>query len=308
MPEEAAATASAPAEEPPAEEKEAAESDILRWPDEEPPPPELWDLIERKHEWEEEERGYIFEERLAGAERHKALGNEHFRQKEWELALRRYKRALHSCHMDEMQMADLLDSHKEQVHGIQVPCKLNLAACTVAICESELQAEQQAEHADRASGEKAAGASTAPAQSNWRLPDGSLDLAVRAVNEVLGIKGREPDPKAHFRKGQLLMLQGDLPGAKEEMRMARKFGATSAALRDSMLKLKALEVAERARERALYGGKLQPVSHHKLQEEGAARHAKLRRWLCFLLLPVVVAVAAASIGFGDRLRLTAPGF
>ena len=43
-------------------------------------------------------------------------GNEHFRLGEWAVALRRYKRAIYFCAFDEMQMADLMDHHKEQVH------------------------------------------------------------------------------------------------------------------------------------------------------------------------------------------------
>jgi len=70
-------------------------------------------------EWETDEKGYIFEERLATGTTHKDLGNEHFKKGEWELALRRYERALHHCTFDPMQMYDLMDKHKADAYAVQ---------------------------------------------------------------------------------------------------------------------------------------------------------------------------------------------
>ena len=116
---------------PAAEAAEAAstarvDDDIIRWPDEPPPPPEMW-AIPPVHDWETEDRGFVFESRLEDGEGHKAKGNEHFRAEEWELALRRFKRAIYCSHFDELQMYDLNDHHKEAAYDIQVaPCKLSL--------------------------------------------------------------------------------------------------------------------------------------------------------------------------------------
>jgi hypothetical protein len=47
---------------------------------------------------------YIFEERLERALQMKGIGNQHFQAGEWELALRRYRRAIYYSHIDEMQV------------------------------------------------------------------------------------------------------------------------------------------------------------------------------------------------------------
>lgn len=71
-------------------------------------------------DWETDERGYIFEERLEVGTRHKDFGNEHFKRGEWDLALRRYERALYHCTFDPMQMFDLMDKHKAAAYAVQV--------------------------------------------------------------------------------------------------------------------------------------------------------------------------------------------
>ena len=79
------------------------------------------------------------------------------------------------------------------------------------------------------------------------LPDGSVNHAVDAINEVLKCKPKEP--KVHFRRGQVLMLQQDLPGARHALNECRKLGGNPSGLREALIKLKGLEQAERARER-----------------------------------------------------------
>lgn len=233
--------------------------DIIRWPDEPPPPPDMW-AIEPRYDWEREERGYIFEERLESAAKHKEEGNKHFRAEEWELALRRYKRAIYCCHFDEMQMYDLMDQHKETAHDIQVPCKLNLTACIVRMHE----------------------------EGHAALPEGSLGHAEEAIEHVL--KARPKEPKAFFRKGQLLMLQGDLAGARAALDEAAKLGGGSR-VRDAYVRLSKLAKEERQRQRELYGGKIQPSSVHKVLEERESRRLGrrelARRALRYLTLPLV---------------------
>ena len=58
-------------DEEPEEPKPVPYDDLIKFPDEEPPPPELWENIEIKYKWERKKRGYIFEERLAKADKHK---------------------------------------------------------------------------------------------------------------------------------------------------------------------------------------------------------------------------------------------
>ena len=238
--------------------------DIIRWPDEPPPPPEMWD-IEPRFDWEREARGYIFEDRLATAAKHKEQGNVHFREGDWELALRRYKRAIYFCHFDEMQMHDLSDHHRETAHDIQVPCKLNLTACIVKMHEANVDS----------------------------MPEGSLDHAVLAIEEVL--KARPKEPKGFFRKGQVLMIQGDLSGARAALDEAAKLGGGSR-VREAYTRLKELEKEERERQRALYAGRLQPMSVHKLAEERisqrSARSDLAWRSFRFLTLPLAAPLQA----------------
>ena len=267
--EPSAPEASDPAVKPP------LDPDIIRWPDEPPPPPEMWQITP-VHDWERDERGYIFESRLEEAEVHKTEGNAHFKASEWELALRRYKRAIYHCVFDEMQMYDLLDHHKEQAHGIQVPCKLNLVACIVRMYED----------------------------GNPALPDGSLDHALLAIDEVL--KARPKEAKAFFRRAQVLMLQQDLAGARTALDEAKRLSASGgtaaggggggANLRDAYAKLKALEQKEKERQRVLFGGKLQTVSVHQMQEESEAlalaRRAALWKYVRIIGFPVVLPLEA----------------
>ena len=234
--------------------------DLIKWPDEEPPPPEVWE-VEAKYDWEKEERGYIFESRLEGAEEHKMRGNELFKAGEWEVALRRYKRAIYFCHFDQLQMHDLMEHHKEQVHQIQMTSKLNLVACIVRM--SELESSD--------------------------LPDGSLDHAAAAIAEVLESKPSEP--KVHFRRGQVLMLQQELPGARAALDECRRLGGDGSALREAVRKLRELERSARERERQLYGGKIQGASVHQAEEavvaQRAARRDTLVRALYVLGFPLV---------------------
>ena len=230
-------------------------NDLIQWPDEPPPPKEVWE-VEPLYEWEKDDRGYIFEGRLEGAEAHKAAGNTHYKAGEWDMALRRYRRSIYFCAFDPMQMHDLMDHHKEQVAQIQMHCKLNLVACIVKM-------------------------STLDDGSEKLLPEGSLDHAVVAINEVLEVK--KDQPKVHFRKGQVLMLQQDLAGARESLTECRKLGGDGKELRAAMKRLKELEKAERVRERSLYGGKIQAANLHQPQEAEAAKQLARRQSILTVL-------------------------
>jgi len=196
--------------------------------------------VEPLYEWEKEERGYIFETRLEKATEMKEAGNVHFKASEWDLALRRYRRALYHGHIDEMQMFDLGDKHKADVHAVLVPCKLNLAFCIIRMTEL---------------GEA--------------LDAGALDQAEDGVNEVLKL---QPDnAKAHYRKGQIKLLQTDLPKAKESLDAAEKLAGGGGGVREAKQKLRELMKQERQREREMYTGKLQTSSLHQAQEAVLAR-------------------------------------
>jgi len=232
--------AAAPDAAPPAPEAPKPDNDIIQWPDEGPAKKELWEIAPQ-HEWEKEERGYIFEERLEKATQMKDVGNEHFRAGEWDLALRRYKRALYHGHIDEMQMFDLGEKHKADVHAVEVPCKLNLAFCISRMHEL---------------GEP--------------LDAGSLDQAEEAINEV--IKIQPANGKAFFRRGQVALLQLDLPKAREALDTAQKLAGSGGGVREAKARLKELERDERKRDRAMFSGTLQKKSLHQEQE---ARQQKM---------------------------------
>lgn len=239
--------------------------DLIKFPDEEPPPPEVWE-VEPKFEWEKDIRSYIYEERLDKAEVHKNEGNSHYALAEggddsqWCLALRRYRRAIYHCHFDEMQMHDFIDKHRDQAIAIQMNCKLNLAVCVVKMYELKTD------------------------NPEYALPEGDLNHAVNAINEVL--EKRPKEAKAHFRKGQVLMLQGDLPGARNSLTEAKKLGGHAGDMGKAMAALKQLEKEERERARALYGGKIQKVALHPV-EEAARAQALARRELILRVMTIV---------------------
>ena len=275
--------------------------DVIKWPDEKPPPPEVWE-VKPKFDWETEERGYIFEQRLEVAEMHKVEGNKAFTLEQWGIALRRYRRAIYNCHFDEMQMHDFMDHHRDTAIAIQVlrlqppltptshtpltslslslthththtltpsptpphtppltpslqmHCKLNLVACVVKMYEINCPDGTTITHPE--------------------LPDGTLNHAVEALGEVL--EKRPKEAKAHFRKGQVHMLQQDLPNARNALTEAKKLGGHGGDMAKAMSLLKRLEKEEKARARSLYGGKIQKVCLHKDEEEAMAIAAQRR--------------------------------
>jgi len=125
------------------------------------------------------------------------------------------------------------------------------------------------------------------------LPEGSLDHALLAIDEVL--KARPKEAKAFYRKAQVLMLQQDLPGAREALDETKKLaaaGAIGSNLRDAYAKLKDLERKEHERQRQLYGGKLQAVSMHRMQADAEAtalaRQETLWKYVRIVGFPIVL--------------------
>ena len=117
------------------------------------------------------------------------------------------------------------------------------------------------------------------------------------------LKERPKEAKAHLRKAQVLMVQQDLVGARASLETARQLsssggegsgGGTAAAgvgeaVREALLRLRALEKEERQRARALFGGTLQPSSLSARDENLARRRAAVLWWLCLPWMPVVYA-------------------
>ena len=82
------------------------------------------------------------------------------------------------------------------------------------------------------------------------------------------------------------MLQLNLPAARNDLDEARRLGGSTKELRAAHLKLRQLEKEERARERAMYGGKIQPKSFASMERERETKKAKLVRILSVPLLPI----------------------
>eukprot|EP00656_Telonema_subtile_P037145 TRINITY_DN4127_c0_g1_i3.p1 TRINITY_DN4127_c0_g1~~TRINITY_DN4127_c0_g1_i3.p1 ORF type:complete len:272 (-),score=69.74 TRINITY_DN4127_c0_g1_i3:33-743(-) len=82
----------------------------------------------------DEERSYIFEERLARGGELRAEGNQKFSAGEFEEALALYKRALHHAEFEEMSYNfELQDEHRALVDKEVHPIKLNMAAVYLRI-------------------------------------------------------------------------------------------------------------------------------------------------------------------------------
>ena len=249
-------------------------------------------------EWEHDERGYIFEERLAAAEAHKKAGNAHFKAGEWGLALRRYQRALYHAGFDEAQMFDLTDKHRADAHATQIPVKLNLVACVLKIREHGL-----------------------PLRTSFKGSDGvgsvedeevaPLDFCAQMIAEVL--REAPANAKAHYRNGQLLLERGDLRAAAATLREAEKLqggggGGGGGGVREALRRVAEAQREERARERSLYAGTIQQGTPTFVAAEAAEarREAWLRRlrdargWALAVLL---VAVVVCGVDWGEALRI-----
>ena len=215
--------------------------------------------------WETDERGYVFEERLATAAEHKDRGNEHFKAGEWQIALRRYERALYHCAFDPMQMYDLMEKHKAAAYAVQTPVKLNYVACVLQMRE--------------------AGLDVAPVQvEGEEEPRDPLDRCEELIGEVL--KAEPNHAKAHFRRAQLLRARGDTRAAQEALEEAERAGGGSASVRAEQSRLREMARAERSRERELYSGIIQPSSNVKAADEAAERRARRGQLVETLALPV----------------------
>ena len=131
------------------------------------------------------------------------------------------------------------------------------------------------------------------------LPEGSLDHAVNAINEVIEKKAKEPKPQ--FRKAQLLILQGDLDGAKNCLAECKRLGGEPRDVREALQKVKALEKEARERERALYGGKIQTSSVHQaeavIRAAADARKARIYKVLYALGLPLILPAQLVLMGW-----------
>ena len=77
--------------------------------------------MEPVHDWEKEERGYIFETRLEKATEMKDAGNEHFRAGEWDLALR-------SIYTSSLRLSAFLPSFPRAAVYAILPLSLSAAA------------------------------------------------------------------------------------------------------------------------------------------------------------------------------------
>ena len=210
-------------------------------------------------EWEADERSYIFEERLAKAEEHKVVGNEHFRRGEWEGAIKRYQRAIYHADFDAAQMFDLMDHHREKAHATQIPCKLNYVLCIIKMREAGLPLT----------------AYGAVIEDSHEEPTmrGALDICEHYLGQVL--KSQPENPKAFFRRGQLCMCRGDLSGAREALIEARRLqGNDGGGVKAALLQLRESEQLARRREREMYGGLLQERSIHKEVEAAEAQRAE----------------------------------
>ena len=247
-------------------------------------------------DWEAEERSFIFERRLERAVQLKEVGNGHFRAAEWDAALRRYKKALYHSECDQLQTMDLMDHHREQLFDVQVPVKLNLAACLLKIAEAAQAGGSgggggsgdvegggggaASEGGGGAASEGGGGAASegggGGAARGRDAVELGLEEAEQACNEVL--KTHPKNAKAHYRKAQVHMLRLDLDRAQECLDAAAKLPEyeNSAAARELDRKLRALRREERARARELYGGLIQPKATYAAAAAAAERHARWR--------------------------------
>jgi len=234
-------------------------------------------------DWANEERSYIFECRLGRAQQLKSLGNDHFRESEWALAHARYMKALYHAHFDELQCWDLMDKHKDMLRAVQGPVKLNNVVCILRLAETG--DELDALPVDKGDGEA----------ETW------IDRAEELCNEV--IKFDPKNPKAHYRKSQVLEHRGDTSGAERCLDEVEKLEGKSSTVRTARVRLREQRKAARARERELFGGLIQESSVAEAAD-AAAEQREARRALILRVTNVLGAPVTWPAGL--LLRLLRP--
>lgn len=234
-------------------------------------------------DWANEERSYIFECRLGRAQQLKAIGNEHFRQSEWALAHVRYMKALYHAHFDELQCWDLMDTHKDMLRAVQGPVKLNNVVCILKLAAAGDELDTLP--VDKGDGEA----------ETW------IDRAEELCNEV--IKSDPQNPKAHYRKSQVLEHRGDTSGAERCLDEVEKLEGKSGTVRTARARLREQRKAARARERELFGGLIQESSIAEA-EDAAAERREARRALILRVTNVLGAPVTWPAGL--LLRLLRP--
>jgi len=149
-----------------------------------------------------------------------------------------------------------------------VPVKLNFVVCILKLLEAGGELDYSA--VEKEDGEA----------ETW------LDRAEEVCNEV--IKLDPSSGKAHYRRAQVLEQRGDLAGAEACLDTAERLEGRSAGVRGARQRLRDQRKAERARERALYGGLIQEDCVHRAADEAADRRVAQR----VLALRVSTALAA----------------
>ena len=246
-------------------------------------------------DWEAEERSFIFERRLERAVQLKEVGNGHFRAAEWDAALRRYKKALYHSECDQLQTMDLMDHHREQLFDVQVPVKLNLAACLLKIAEAAQAGGSggggggsgdvegggggaASEGGGGAASEGGGGGAASEGGGGGRPGRGGARAGGGGAGVQRGAQDAPEECEGALPEGAGTCSASTSTARRSASTPRRSSRSTRTRRRRAPLdrKLRALRREERARARELYGGLIQPKATYAAAAAAAERHARWR--------------------------------
>ena len=221
----------------------------------------------------EENRGYVFEDRLERSAELKDEAKKLMEAGDYAEARQTYKRAYFHADFDELQTWDMQEKHTKMITDVKLPILLNLALATIKL---------------------AAEAKSAGETKDQRA---SAKSAMNYVNEALKL---EPEnTKALYRKGLAYEQLGDFEDAWDWLKKARAKmeGGSTAPLDHNCRRVRKLAKEERDEKKKVWKGKLPPVVPpvEEKEEKKNWKEMVFESWPQYFGLPVIGGALALAM-------------
>lgn len=217
----------------------------------------------------EEDRSYVFEDRLERAEQIKDEANELMKAQSYKEARLAYRRAYYHVDFDEMQTFDMQEKHLKMISDAKLPILLNLTQAAVKLAEE-------------------ANATDGQQKAKEILAKSALSYCKEALKIDPG------NAKALYRKGLAYEVLGDNEDAHDWLKRA-KTAMGEKADSDRGFKVSMKRVAKKAKEereeaKKVWKGKLPPVepkTEEDLVPKKSWKQAIIEHWPEFFGIPVI---------------------